>query len=268
VNPTAGDCPPLDAPVRFDAVEFTYPATNRPVLRGTSFTMEPGKVTALVGYTGAGKSSIAKVLMRTYDPDGGRVTLDGVDIRDFRLASFRARLGIVPQDPFVFTGTVLSNIRYGNPDATTADVEAAIRAVGAYELLSALPGGLAHAVEEAGHNLTAAQRQLIALARAWLAKPDLLVLDEATSLLDASVEDQIISAIHELGCTTLMITHRENVARQADNVVVIESGVVVDEGTEAQVARPGGPYDRLWRVQDDEEAAERDRQLSAGATSS
>jgi ATP-binding cassette subfamily B protein len=243
----------IDAPVTFEGVEFAYPATGRQVLRGTTFTMEPGKVTALVGYTGAGKSSVAKVLMRTYDPDAGTVTLGGIDIREFDLSSYRSRLGIVPQDPFVFKGTVASNIRYGKPEATLDEVVAAVRAMGADDLLSSLPGGVMYPVEEEGHNLTAAQRQLVALARAWLARPDFLVLDEATSLLDATVEDQIISAIHELGCTTLMITHRENVARLADNIVVMQSGVVVDEGAEEHVARPGGPYDRLWRVQPGED---------------
>ena len=126
------------------------------------------------------------------------------------------------------------------------------------------PAASSIVVEEEGHNLTAAQRQLVALARAWLARPDLLVLDEATSLLDTGVEDRIIAAVHELGCTTLMITHRENVARLADNIVVLEAGRVVDEGPEEHVARAGGPYDRLWRVLDEEEAAERDRLLSAG----
>ena len=264
-RPAAKPCPPVTGVVRFEGVSFTYPSTQRSVLRDTSFTMEPGKVTALVGYTGAGKSSIAKLLMRTYDPDDGRVTVDGVDIREYGLESYRRELGIVPQDPFLFKGTVASNVRYGKPNATEAEVEAAIRSVGAYDLLSVLPGGLSHVVEEEGHNLTAAQRQFIALARAWLAQPDLLVLDEATSLLDADVEDQVIEALHVLGCTTLMITHRENVARGADNIVVLEAGAVVDEGPEERVARAGGPYDRLWRVHDEEEAAERDRRLSSGS---
>ena len=260
---TARVSPPVTGTVRFENVSFTYPSTTREVLRETTFTMEPGKVTALVGYTGAGKSSIAKLLMRTYDPDTGRITVDGTDIRDYTLASYRGELGTVPQDPFLFKGTIASNVRYGKPDASDAEVEAAIRSVGAYDMLSVLPGGFSHVVEEEGHNLTAAQRQLIALARAWLARPDLLVLDEATSLLDAGVEDQIIAAVHELGCTTLMITHRENVASLADNIVVLKEGRVVDEGPEEVVARPGGPYDQLWRVQEEEEAAERDRHLGA-----
>jgi ATP-binding cassette subfamily B protein len=264
-SPNALDTAEVRGVVKFESVAFTYPSTRRPVLRETSFTMEPGKVTALVGYTGAGKSSIAKLLMRTYDPDGGRITVDGVDIRDYTIASYRSELGIVPQDPFLFQGTVSSNIRYGKLDATDAEVEESIRAVGAYDLLSALPDGFNHRVEEDAHNLTAAQRQLIALARAWLAKPDVLVLDESTSLLDAGVEDQIIGAVHDLGCTTLMITHRENVAKLADNIVVLEAGQVVDEGPEEVVARAGGPYDRLWRVMEDEAAEERDRELSGGA---
>ena len=146
--------------------------------------------------------------------------------------------------------------------ATDEEVESAIQAVGAWELLSVLPGGFEHEVEEEGHNLTAAQRQLVALARAWLAKPDILVLDEATSLLDTAVEDQIIEALHELNCTTLMITHRETVAAKSDFIVVLEAGRVVDSGPEEQVARPGGPYDRLWRVQEDELADEKDRELA------
>jgi len=261
-SPTARDCPPLDGPVTFEGVRFTYPQTERTVLHDVSFTMEPGKVTALVGYTGAGKSSVAKLLSRTYDPDSGAVTLNGIDLRELHLDSLRPRLGIVPQDPFVFRGTIASNVRYSKPDATDAEVESAIRAVGAWDLLSMLPGRFEHEVEEEGHNLTAAQRQLLALARAWLAQPDILVLDEATSLLDTEVEDIIIEAVHDLQCTTLMITHREAVAAKSDFIIVLEAGRVVDSGPEEQVARPGGPYDRLWRVQEDELAEEKDRELA------
>jgi ATP-binding cassette subfamily B protein len=256
--------PRLDGPVTFEGVAFTYPDTTRPVLHDVTFTMEPGKVTALVGYTGAGKSSIAKLLGRTYDPDAGAVKVNGIDLRDLQLHSFRPHLGIVPQDPFVFKGTIASNIRYAKPGATDEEVEAAIRAVGAWDLLSVLPGGFEHVVEEEGHNLTAAQRQLVALARAWIAQPDILVLDESTSLLDNEVEDIIVESIHKLGCTTLMITHRESIAVKSDNIVVLESGHIVDAGPEAEVARPGGPYDRLWRVQDEELAAEKDKELAAG----
>ena len=204
----AGRVPQVGSAVTFDHIDFSYPGTTRPVLRDVSFKLEAHKVTALVGHTGAGKSSIAKLLTRTYDPDRGAVNIGDVDLCSIRLAEFRPRLGIVPQDPFVFQGTVSSNIRYAKPDATLEEVEGAVRAVGAWPLLSVLPEGLEHRVEEEGRNLTAAQRQLVALARAWIAKPDILLLDEATSLLDAGVEDTIIGAIHDLGCTTLMITHR------------------------------------------------------------
>jgi ATP-binding cassette subfamily B protein len=263
-SPTARDCPPLDGPVTFEGVQFTYPQTEREVLHDVTFTMEPGKVTALVGYTGAGKSSVAKLLSRTYDPGAGAVKVTGIDLRDLHPGSFREHLGVVPQDPFVFRGTVASNVRYSKLDATDEEVEAAIRAVGAWNLLSVLPGGFDHEVEEEGHNLTAAQRQLIALARAWLAQPELLVLDEATSLLDTEVEDIIIEAVHNLGCTTLMITHREAVAAKSDFIVVLEGGKVVDSGPEEVVARPGGPYDRLWRVQEEELADEKDKELAGG----
>jgi ATP-binding cassette, subfamily B, bacterial len=251
-NPAYVECPPLDGPVTFEWVDFTYPGTDRPVLRGVSFTMEPGKVTALVGYTGAGKSSVAKLLNRTYDPNAGAVRLNGIDLRDLDPDSFRPRLGIVPQDPFVFRGTVASNIRYSKPGASDAEVAESIRAVGGWDLLSVLPGGFEHVVAEEGRNLTTAQRQLIALARAWLARPDILVLDEATSLLDSEVEDVIVEALRDLGCTALMITHREAVAARSDCIVVLQAGIVVDTGPEEWVARPGGPYDALWRVQEDE----------------
>jgi ATP-binding cassette subfamily B protein len=247
--PGAAECEPIAADtIVFDDVKFTYPSTTRPVLSGASFSLVPGQITALVGYTGAGKSSIAKLFTRTYDPDSGRITVGNVDIRTFTARSYRARLGIVPQDPFIFRGTVASNIRYGKPDATDDDVATALHAIGGEALLASLPAGWAAAVDEEGRNLTAAQRQIVALARAWLARPDVPVLDEATSLLDHVTEDRVIDAIHALGCTTLMITHREGVAARSDRIVVLDAGRVVDEGTADVVARPDGPYERLWRV--------------------
>jgi ATP-binding cassette subfamily B protein len=250
ISPTAVDGPDLRGDVAFDHVAFSYPQTGRPVLHDVSFTIAAGTVTALVGYTGAGKSSIAKLLSRTYDPTEGRVSVDGIDLREMVLDTYIPRLGVVPQDAFVFRGTVATNIAYAVPDASRERVERAAREVGAYELLSSLPGGFDHPVEEEGKNLTAAQRQLIALARAWMTRPDVMVLDEATSLLDADVEQKVLDAVHNLGCSTLMITHRENVARSADTVVVLDAGRVVDAGSVDEVSRPGGPYDRLWNVQE------------------
>ena len=260
ISPTAVDCPDLRGDVAFDNVAFSYPQTGRPVLHDVSFRIAAGTVTALVGYTGAGKSSIAKLLSRTYDPTEGRVSVDGIDLREMVLDTYIPRLGVVPQDAFVFRGTVATNIAYAVPDASRERVERAAREVGAYELLSSLSGGFDHPVEEEGKNLTAAQRQLIALARAWMTRPDVMVLDEATSLLDADVEQKVLDAVHNLGCSTLMITHRENVARSADTVVVLDAGRVVDAGSVDEVSRPGGPYDRLWNVQ---EASEEEIPLDA-----
>jgi ATP-binding cassette subfamily B protein len=256
VSPDAAPCPDLRGDVTFDHVAFHYPHAPRPVLRDVSFSIPAGTVTALVGYTGAGKSSIAKLLSRTYDPTSGSVTVDGIDLRAMQLETYVPHLGVVPQDAFVFRGTVASNIAYAVPDAPREDIERAARDVGAYDLLSTLPGGLDHPVDEEGRNLTAGQRQLIALARAWMMRPDVLVLDEATSLLDADVEQKVLDGVHALGCTTLMITHRENVAESADTVVVLDAGRVVDSGTVEAVARPGSPYDRLWHLLHDEALVE------------
>jgi ATP-binding cassette subfamily B protein len=232
--------------IAFDHVSFTYPGTNREVLSEVSFAVGAGKLAALVGYTGAGKSSIAKLLMRAYDPTDGRVLVDGVDVRTLNLAAHRLRLGVVPQDAFVFTGTIATNVAYGRPDATSTEIEAAITAVGAGDFLLGLPGGLEHRVEEAGNNLTGAQRQLIALARAWIVEPQILVLDEATSSLDAELEAKVLKAVKKLKCTTIAITHRESVVDVADAVIVLDAGRVVDSGTPKKVRRADGPYARLW----------------------
>jgi len=245
----APPCPAIVGPVAFDHVDFAYPHAGRQVLADVSFTMPAGGVTALVGVTGAGKSSVAKLLSRTYDPDVGRVVVSGRDLRDVDLAGYRSRIGIVPQDAFLFRGTVASNIAYGRPDASREDVEASAVAVGAHELLVAGPDGYDHTVEEEGRNLTHAQRQLIALARAWLARPELLVLDEATSSLDGDVEGRVLVAVASLGVTTLMVTHRHEVAARADHIVVLEGGRVATRGGAAEVA--GEPaFRRLWAADD------------------
>jgi len=242
----APECPALEGEVVFEHVDFSYPHTGRQVLRDVTFTVPAGGVTALVGVTGAGKSSVAKLLSRTYDPDRGNVRVDGLDLRHVDLASYRARLGVVPQDAFVFSGTVASNIEYGRPDAARAEVEAAVRAVGAADVLGLLTGGLDAPVEQDGTNLTTAQRQLIALARAWLTHPDVLVLDEATSALDPPLERAVVAAVAALGCTTLMVTHREDVVLTADAVVVLSEGRVVQHNTPAALRASGGHYDDLW----------------------
>ena len=250
-EPRPRPCDRVEGEVVFDHVGFSYPHTGREVLHDVSFHVPPGRLVALVGYTGAGKSSIAKLISRTYDPDSGSVHVDGVDLRELDLSAYRRRLGIVPQDDFLFRGTVATNIAYGNPEATRVEIELATQAVGAYELLTALPGGFDHPVEEEGRNLTAAQRQLVALARAWLAQPDLLILDEATSSLDVEVEDRVLAAIHGSGRTTVTVTHRESAVSRADWVIVLDGGRVAEEGPLSAVVGAGGAYDRLWVAEQD-----------------
>lgn len=260
--PEARECPPLQGAVEFDHVAFAYPHTGVQVVHDVSFKIPAGTVASMVGYTGAGKSTIAKLLMRTYDPDRGAVRVDGHDLRDFTVEGYHRRIAVVPQDAFVFKGTVASNIAYGDLDATAEVIRDAARAVCADEVLEALPGGYDHVVEEEGRNLTAAQRQLIALARAWIARPDLLVLDEATSCLDARLERRVLEAVGELGCTAVMVTHRDNVVAASDLVIVLEAGRVVEMGSPDELRGAGGAYDRLW-VQEPEAVASADGEAAA-----
>ena len=250
-RPGATEAGSLDGDVTFESVAFTYPHTTLPVLDDISFTLPAGEVTCLVGFTGAGKSSITKLLARIYDPTAGRVLAGGVDIADYESRSYRRRLGIVPQDAFLFKGTIASNIAYSRPDASLDEIERAARAIGAHDVLTALEGGYEHPVDEEARNLTAAQRQLVALARVWLARPDILVLDEATSSLDGPMEDRVLEAIRALGVTTLTVTHRQNVAQHSDLAIVLESGRVVEIGPPDELVGTGSAYDRLWAVVDD-----------------
>jgi ATP-binding cassette subfamily B protein len=242
----AAPCPALRGEIEFDGVAFAYPHTGRTVLHDVSLRVPAGTVVSMVGYTGAGKSTISKLLLRTYDPDAGAVRVDGMDLRDVSFDSYRDRIAVVPQDAFLFKGTVASNIAYGNLDATREQIQVAASAVCADEVLHSLPGGFDCSVDEAARNLTAAQRQLIALARAWLAGPDILVLDEATSCLDARLEQRVLEAVGRLDCTTVMVTHRDNVVAASDMVVVLDEGRVAEIGTPSELRGAGGAYDRLW----------------------
>jgi ATP-binding cassette subfamily B protein len=205
---------------------------------------------ALVGETGAGKSTVLKLIARFYDPDSGAVTLDGHDLRTLRLDDFRQRLGYVPQESFLFTGTIRDNIAYGRPDASDAEVEAAARAVGAHELIASLPDGYLHEISERGTSLSSGQRQLIALARAELVDPAVLLLDEATANLDLATEARVSAAMAAVAGrrTTILIAHRLQTARTADRIIVLGQGRVLEEGTHDDLVASGGAYADMWRA--------------------
>ena len=225
-------------------------------LRGISFRIRPGEIVALVGPSGAGKTTIASLIPRFWDPQEGRVTFDGADLRQLRLSELRTAVGLVPQETLLFSGTIRENIAYGRPDATDAEVEAAARAAHAHEFVARLPEGYETKVGERGVKLSGGQRQRVSLARAILKDPAVLILDEATSSLDAESEALIEDALNRLleGRTTLIIAHRLSTVRRAHRVLVLDRGRVVEEGTHAELLSLGGLYARLYARQFRDEA--------------
>jgi ATP-binding cassette, subfamily B, bacterial len=246
----APDPVPLPDPrgdVRLEDVRFAYDQGPE-VLHDVDLRVDAGATLALIGPTGAGKSTVAKLIARFYDPQGGRVTLDGIDLRQVRLADLRRAMGYVPQEGFLFSGTILDNIRFGRPEATRAEVEAAARAVGADQVIAGLPDGFDTQVGERGALLAAGERQLVAFARAWIADPALLILDEATSNLDAASEARITDALQRLrsGRTTIIIAHRLSTIAQADQIAVVSDGRIVEAGTPAELRARGGRFADLF----------------------
>jgi ABC-type multidrug transport system fused ATPase/permease subunit len=228
-----------------DRVVFAY--GEEPVLHGLSLSVPAGGCLALVGESGGGKSTLARLVGRFYDPDEGAVRVDGHDLRDVRLRSYRRQLGVVLQDPFLFSGTIASNIRFAKPDATDAEVQAAAAAVGVDRVAARLSGGLDHEVREGGAGLSAGERQLISIARALLADPRILVLDEATSNIDRPTETLIERALDRLlrGRTSIIIAHRISTVRRADEILVVEHGRIVQQGSERELLAQDGPFRRL-----------------------
>ena len=229
-------------------MDFSYAATEANALSGINLVIEPGETVALVGQTGAGKSTLVKIIARFYDATGGQVLVDGTDVRDYDLASYRHQLGIVPQESYLFAGTVRDSIAYARPDASDAEVEAAARATGAHDMIIRLTGGYAHEVAERGRNLSAGQRQLIALARAQLADPAILLLDEATAALDLAAEAAVNHAISELTAarTTIVVAHRLTTAARADRIMVLDSGRIVEAGSHDELLAAMSTYAALW----------------------
>ena len=254
---TPTSTPPAEHPVRpgrlngqieLRDVHFGYAGQRTEAIRGANLSIAPGETVALVGQTGAGKSTLVKLIARFYDVTSGSLLIDGTDVRDYDLSKYRQQLGVVPQEPYLFAGTVRDAIAYGRPDASDAEVEAAARGVGAIEMISRLPGGFSHEVAERGRNLAAGQRQLIALARAYLVNPAILLLDEATAALDMAAEAEVNRATEQLAArrTTIVVAHRLTTASKADRIVVMAGGQIAEIGTHDDLLERGGTYSAMW----------------------
>jgi subfamily B ATP-binding cassette protein MsbA len=260
MEPSIADPPapvPLPTPVQgrvaFEGVSFRYQADLALpwTLDDVTLTVAPGETVALVGPSGGGKTTLVSLLPRFWDVGRGRITLDGADIRSLRLGDLRGAIGVVPQEPALFSGTIRENIAYARPDATEADVQAAARAAHAHEFIERLSHGYDTLVGERGIKLSGGQRQRVAIARAILKDPAVLILDEATSSLDTESERLIEDALAKLlvGRTTLIIAHRLSTVQRADRLVVVDHGRIVEEGSHGQLLAVGGLYARLYQRQ-------------------
>ncbi|WP_448641864.1 ABC transporter ATP-binding protein [Geodermatophilus sp. URMC 63] len=254
-DPVELDPPSVRGEVRWEGVDFSYPDGARPALAGVDVSVPAGTTLALVGETGSGKSTMASLVARLADPTAGRVTIDGVDLRDLRLATLAQVVGVVSQETYLLHATVRENLRHARPDATDAEIEAAARRAQVHDVIAALPDGYDTVVGARGHRFSGGEKQRLAIARTLLRDPRVLVLDEATSALDTATERAVQAALDEArrGRTTITIAHRLSTVRHADRIVVLDAGRVVESGTHAELAARGGRYAALVAAGDDAE---------------
>jgi ABC-type multidrug transport system fused ATPase/permease subunit len=265
-KPDAIPAPPLHGRIEFRNVVFTYPALGatkkkedaktRPTLNGLSFEITPGQVVAVVGHTGAGKSTIAQLIPRLYDPNSGQILIDGHDIRDFTLESLRAQMSMVLQESILFTGSILENIAYGRPDATGPEILEAAKNANADEFVSKMPDGYYTLLGERASNLSGGQRQRLSIARAFVRDTPILILDEPSTGLDAESTDLVLQALRKLmsGKTTIIISHELNLIRNADKIIVIKEGEIEQMGTHDELIHAGGLYANLYIMQSTQRA--------------